>query len=175
MTREPKHFTIKNVVLLSAINATKPCNKSEDWKLYKIWVAAKKDILQEVLETAWRPNEYEAQNAFEFCEVKPCSNKVQRALRLYEYENPEDYVTFEIESWNKPFTCDRVNNFDELLMQEFTVTLDIDYTSAVDRDEDGHIRYDSAGKCKKKLAGGFKASNTFVISDLDLDDENFDE
>ena len=45
MKHETQNFTIKNVVLLSAMNAHKPCNKSEEFKLYKLWVAAKKDIL----------------------------------------------------------------------------------------------------------------------------------
>lgn len=174
MRHENTHYTIKNVVLLSAVYATKPCNKSEDKKLYKLWVAVKKDILQKVLEDAWRPNEFEGKDVFEFCEVQPCNGKIQRALRLCEYEHPEDYVNFEIESWNKPFTCDQVSNFDELLMQEFTITLDIGYGSTADRDESGHLQYNSSGRCKQKLAGRFKASQTFEISDLDLG-ETFDE
>lgn len=172
MKHTSTHYTIKNVVLLSATNAAKPCNKSGDNKLYKIWVAAKKDILREVLEDAWRPNEINNQDVFDFCEVQPCNNKIQRALRLCEYENPEDYLTFEIISWNKPITCDQVNNFDELLMQEFTVTLDTSWGKTAIRDADGHVQYDTDGKCKQKDCGHFCASQTFIISDLDLGDDN---
>lgn len=175
MKRESKHYTVKNIVLLSATNAAKPCNKSEDIKLYKIWVAAKKDTLREVLEDAWRPNEIGGQDVFDFCEVQPCNGKVQRALRLCGYENLEDYVNFEIISWNKPFTCDQVSNFDELVMQEFTVTLDMTWGKTADRDEDGHVQYDKAGKCMQKDCGRFCANDTFIISDLDLSDEAFEE
>ena len=100
---------------------------------------------------------------------------VQRALRLCGYENLEDYVNFEIISWNKPFTCDQVSNFDELLMQEFTVTLDMTWGKTAARDEEGHVKYNNAGKCLQRDCGRFNAGETFVISDLDLTDENFDE
>ena len=175
MKHESTHYTVKNIVLLSAANAAKPCNKSEDMKLYKIWVAAKKDTLREVLEDAWRSYEIEGQDVFDFCEVQSCNGKVQRALRLCGYENLEDYVHFEIISWNKPFICDQVSNFDELLMQEFTVTLDMTWGKTAARDEDGHVKYNNAGKCMQKDCGRFNASETFIISDLDLTDENFDE
>ena len=175
MKHESKHYTIKNIVLLSVAYAAKPCNKSEDMKLYKIWVAAKKDTLREVLEDAWRPYEIDGQDVFDFCEVRSCNGKVQRALRLCGYENLGDYVTFEIISWNKPFTYDQVNILDELLLQEFTVTLDMTWGKTADRDEEGHVQYTSTGKCKQKDCGRFCATETFIISDLDLSDENFDE
>lgn len=174
MKHETKHFAIKNIVLLSAANAQKPCNKSEDYKLYKLWVAARKDTLREVLNHAFRPNEINNQDVFEFCEVIPATGKVQRALRLCEYNNPEDYVTFEMISWNRPFKWSKINDFNDLLMQEFTVTCDIDYKTIAAKDDDGNLKYDSKGRILKNNAGCFNASNTFSIDDLDID-EQFDE
>ena len=174
MKHETRNFTIKNVVLLSTANAQKPCNKSEEFKLYKIWVAAKKDILREVLDDAFRPNEIDNQDVFEFCEVTPATGKVQRALRLCEYDNPEDCVTFEIISWNKPFECSKVKDFNDLQMQEFTLTCYIGFKQVSIKDDEGNFKIDQRGQYLKKDAGCFNASNTFMIDDLDID-ETFDE
>lgn len=174
MKHETRNFTIKNVVLLSTANAQKPCNKSEEFKLYKIWVAAKKDILRKVLDDAFRPNEIDNQDVFEFCEVTPATGKVQRALRLCEYDNPEDYVTFEIISWNKPFECSKVKDFNDLQMQEFTLTCYIGFKQVSIKDDEGNFKIDQRGQYLKKDAGCFNASNTFMIDDLDID-ETFDE
>lgn len=175
MKHETKHFEIHNVVLLSALYAQKPANKKEDAKLYKLWCATTKDNLRNVLEEAYRPNEIDNQDVFEFCEVVEATGKVQRALRLCGYENTTDYVTFDVTSWNKPFTCDKVDDFNSLEMQEFTITCDLSYKNIPVRDADGHMKYNSRGKILTKNGGSFNATSTFIISDLDLDTESFDE
>ena len=175
MKHEIKHFEIRNVVLLSAFYAQKQANKKEDCKLYKLWCATTKDNLREVLEEAYKPNEIDNQDVFDFCEVVEATGKVQRALRLCGYENTAEYVTFEITSWNKPFTCDKVDDFKTLEMQEFTITCDLGFKPVPVRDEDGHIKYNSNGKSLTKDGGSFNATSTFIISDLDLDTESFDE
>lgn len=174
MKHTQKHFTIKNVVLLSSANAQKPCNKNEDFKLYKLWMAAKRDILREVLDDAFRPQDTENKDTFEFCDIKDAPRKVQHALRTYGYANPEEYVTFEITSWNSPFECSQVQDFDELIMQEFTLTCDITYRDIAVRDTDGRLKYNENGKVLQRDGGGFSGTTTFVISDLDID-ETFDE
>ena len=110
------------------------------------FLASVRDNLRKVLEEAYRPNEIDNQDVFEFCEVVEATGKVQRALRLCGYENTADYVTFEITSWNKPFECDQVEDFNTLEMQEFTVTCDLSFKNVPVRDEDGHIKYNSNGK-----------------------------
>lgn len=168
MKRESKHFTIKNVILLSAKCAKTPVPRTES--LYELWCCAKKDILREVLEDAFLPVERENQDVFYFCEVEPANIRVQRILRLHEYENPADYVTFKIKSWGAPIKCEAVDDLTELVFQEFTVTCDIKYTNQIAvRDENGKCKYGSNGKVLKRSGGVLSAEQTFIITDLDED------
>lgn len=166
MKHEPFKFEIKNAVIIYDKNAKESCCKNPDKKLYKIWVAARKDDLQPILEMAFTEHERFGRELFEFCQVVPASVKIKRNLRIAEYDNTDDFYTFYISKWNEPINVD-----ENMLFQEVNIECFIRYTDIVVKDENGHCKRTSTGDYEKIPGGAFEMHKNHKITFADAADK----
>lgn len=150
MRHETCKFEIKNAVIIYDKNAKVNSSKKKGVNLYKIWVAARKSDLQQVLDVAFNEEELFGYDAFEFCQLVPASIKVKRNLRLAGYDNTDDFYTFYVLKWNEPIDVN-----EDMLFQEVNIECFIQYTQRVVKDENGYCKRTSTGDYESLPGGDF--------------------
>lgn len=164
MRHETCKFEIKNAVIIYDVNAKESCysGSKKGVNLYKIWVAARKSDLQQVLDVAFNDEELFGYDAFEFCETVPASIKVKRNLRLAGYENSDDFYTFYVFKWDEPIDVN-----EDMLFQEVNLECFIQYIDRVVKDENGHCKRTSTGDYEKIPGGQFIMRKNHKITLVD--------